>query len=92
MTRGSPDPEEVCYAVRPEVVVVTGANAGIGFHLTKGLLQRDYRVAALDISLDNLNSLMASHPQLLRPSLCDVSSQPQVERTIASVLQEWGED
>jgi NADP-dependent 3-hydroxy acid dehydrogenase YdfG len=80
----------VCYAVRPEVVVVTGANAGIGFHLTKELLQRDYRVAALDISLNNLNSLMASHPQLLRPSLCDVSSQPQVERTIASVLQEWG--
>jgi NADP-dependent 3-hydroxy acid dehydrogenase YdfG len=90
VTRGSPDPEGVCYAVRPEVVVVTGANAGIGFHLTKELLQRDYRVAALDISLNNLNSLMASHPQLLRPSLCDVSSQPQVERTIASVLQEWG--
>jgi NAD(P)-dependent dehydrogenase (short-subunit alcohol dehydrogenase family) len=90
VTRGSPDPEGVCYAVRPEVVVVTGANAGIGFHLTKELLQRDYRVAALDISLNNLNSLTASHPQLLRPSLCDVSSQPQVERTIASVLQEWG--
>lgn len=76
--------------MRPEVVLVTGANAGIGFHLTKELLRLGFRVAALDISVTNLNALSASYAELLRPFRCDVSHQSQVEHTIALVLEQWG--
>jgi NAD(P)-dependent dehydrogenase (short-subunit alcohol dehydrogenase family) len=77
-------------AVPPEVVVVTGANAGIGFHLVKELLRRRFRVAAVDVAGDRLNALLPSHPERFRPFICDVSQLPQVERTIASVLDQWG--
>ena len=44
--------------MRNLVVLITGANNGIGFAMTQALLKDDYSVAALDISVDNLNTLV----------------------------------
>lgn len=36
------------------VVIITGANNGMGFHVAKSLLKDQYRVAAFDLSGENL--------------------------------------
>ncbi len=50
------------------VILITGANNVIGLAMTQTLLEMDDRVAALDLSLENLAS--TSHPNLL-PLRCD---------------------
>jgi len=73
-----------------EVVVVTGANAGIGFHLTQDLLRRRYRVAGLDLATDRLTPLLATYSQQLHPIACDVTRQPQVDQAVKSIIDQWG--
>lgn len=50
------------------VILITSAKNGIGLAMTQTLLEMDNRVAALDLSLENLTS--TSHPNLL-PLRCD---------------------
>jgi len=50
------------------VILITGANNGMGLAITQMLLEMDDRAAALDLSLKNLAS--TSHPNLL-PFRCD---------------------
>ena len=45
-----------------QVVVITGANNGIGLHMTLALLEQGYRVAALDLSGENLEEAWSAHP------------------------------
>jgi len=54
------------------VVVVTGANSGIGLAMTRALLRLGDLVAALDISDDRLESL-AAKDDTLRIFGCDVT-------------------
>lgn len=63
------------------VVVVTGANAGIGLSLARALLARGLRVAALDLATDALPSEAAYD--------CDVSDAEQVEAVISQVVARW---
>ena len=60
-----------------EVVIVTGANNGIGLALARALVEAGYRVAAFDLSGENLTGL--------RFYACDIT-QPQ---PLASWNQ-WG--
>ena len=68
--------------MRNLVVLITGANNGIGFAMTQALLKDDYSVAALDISVDNLNTLKTSFPERLLVFHCDVSVREQVEKSL----------
>lgn len=72
------------------VVVVSGGNSGIGFALVGGLLERNYRVAVLDISGEQLAILQQHWPDRLRYYRCDIADQAQVDMVIADVLREWG--
>lgn len=65
-----------------EVVVITGANNGIGLGLTRALITRGYRVAALDLSTENLSNITAF--------VCDVADPGQVEAAITQVVEQWG--
>ncbi|MBX0296089.1 SDR family NAD(P)-dependent oxidoreductase [Haloarcula nitratireducens] len=73
------------------VVVVTGANEGIGYHLLRALYERGHRVAGLDIEVGNLRPLRESHPDRIRFYECDVTADADVERAIEGVLAEWGQ-
>lgn len=75
--------------MRNLVVLITGANNGIGFAMTQALLKDDYSVAALDISVDNLNTLKTSFPERLLVFHCDVSDRKQVEKSVAAVIDYW---
>ena len=66
------------------VIVVTGANNGIGLSMTRTLIAEGYYVAALDISDENLIPLKASCPERLIVLDCDVTDAVRVNDAISS--------
>jgi NAD(P)-dependent dehydrogenase (short-subunit alcohol dehydrogenase family) len=66
----------------PRVIVITGANNGIGLGLAKALSAGDDHVACLDISGENLAGL--------RYFNCDVTDPAQVKASIGEALADWG--
>ena len=68
------------------VIIITGANNGIGLAMTQSLLEMRDRVAALDLSLHNLD---LTHPNLLS-FRCDVTSPEQIQATRDEILRKWG--
>ena len=72
------------------VVVVTGANEGIGYHMLRTLLEDGYWVAALDIETNQLQSLQETHPDHLLVTECDVTDDDDVEAAIDRIIDEWG--
>jgi NAD(P)-dependent dehydrogenase (short-subunit alcohol dehydrogenase family) len=71
------------------VVVLTGANAGIGRGMLETLLADGYRVAVLDVDTSNLDALGDQYGQQLRVYACDVRSDVDVESTVADVIEAW---
>ena len=69
------------------IILITGANNGVGLAMTQTLLEMGDRVAALDLSLENLAS--TPHPNLL-PLRCDVTQPAQIRSAVEEVLSRWG--
>lgn len=65
-----------------DVVIVTGANRGIGLGLAEALSDRGYNVACLDLTGENLNGLWYLE--------CDVTDPRQVEVAVKAVVNRWG--
>jgi NAD(P)-dependent dehydrogenase (short-subunit alcohol dehydrogenase family) len=72
------------------VVVVTGANGGIGYHLSAALVEDGYRVAGLDIEGERFRSLRETYPDRTRFYDCDVTADDEVRTAIDGVLDRWG--
>lgn len=72
------------------VVVITGANEGIGYHVLTALLENGYRVAGLDIDGENLRSLQDRYPERVRFCECDVTADEDVQMAIDEILDQWG--
>lgn len=73
----------------PIVVIVTGANNGIGFYLTKALLEDGYLVAGFDIENNHLSELQKSHPDTIMVCKTDVTKDAEVNSSVQSVLLRW---
>jgi NAD(P)-dependent dehydrogenase (short-subunit alcohol dehydrogenase family) len=67
-------------------IIITGANNGIGLGMTKALATRGERLAALDLSGENL-SLLAEN---IRFYPCDVTDVSAVEATVNDAVQRAG--
>ena len=72
------------------VVIVTGADNGIGFHLTASLLGMGYSVAGFDLTGENLAALRETYPHRLLSCRCDVTDEAQVGAAVAAVVERWG--
>jgi NAD(P)-dependent dehydrogenase (short-subunit alcohol dehydrogenase family) len=72
------------------VVVLTGANEGIGYNMLTALVEDGYRVAGLDVRGDAIESLRESHPEAIRYYDCDVTTEDDVERAVEEIIGEWG--
>lgn len=70
------------------VVVITGADNGIGLAMTQALLDMGDRVGALDLSTDNLDA-MTSNGQRLRAYVCDVTDRKRTQNVVADVVGAW---
>ena len=75
--------------VSGRVIVVTGANSGIGLAMTRALLALGDRVGALDVQEDALAELTADGAELRRYR-CDVTDSQQVTEAVGDVLDAWG--
>ncbi len=73
-----------------EVILITGANRGTGLSLTQSLLKLRYRVAALDLSRENLIPLQEITPNLLSLR-CDITAREEIDAALEAVLRKWGE-
>ncbi len=72
-----------------EVVIVTGAGAGIGFHLTLGLLERGYRVAAMDLTTDGLRRSAPSSTGRLLLFDVDVTDAGAIRAAVERIVDQW---
>lgn len=71
------------------VVVLTGANQGIGSHLLQALVDNGYRVAALDVEGDRIQKIQERSPDQVQFHECDVSEANQVDTAVAEVCDQW---
>jgi NAD(P)-dependent dehydrogenase (short-subunit alcohol dehydrogenase family) len=71
------------------VVVVTGANRGIGLSMVGALLRQGFRVGALDRSRENLLVLQERYPNLL-PLRADITQREETEAVLDVIVRKWG--
>lgn len=71
------------------VVIVTGANDGIGLAMARSLLTLGDRVGALDVEEDKLAELAADQGDLRRYR-CDVTDSQRVRKVVSDVHGAWG--
>jgi NAD(P)-dependent dehydrogenase (short-subunit alcohol dehydrogenase family) len=74
-----------------QVIIITGADNGIGFHMTKTLLEAGYRVAALDLSDANLIQLKEKYSENLLVFTCDITKTELVQNTISAIVENYGQ-
>jgi NAD(P)-dependent dehydrogenase (short-subunit alcohol dehydrogenase family) len=73
-----------------KTVVVSGANTGIGLALTEALISMGNRVAAIDLTGDNLAACIRTYPHSCVYFSCDVTDLDTVQITIDTVRKTWG--
>lgn len=64
------------------VIIITGANNGIGLGLARALHQHGWRVAGLDLTTENLDGM--------RSIVCDVTDPEQTASAIKQIVETWG--
>ena len=68
--------------MQKNVIIVTGANNGIGLGLVRALDNLGHHVAAIDLSTENLNGIDSY--------VCDVTNPEQVKTSIKQIIKKWG--
>lgn len=71
------------------VVVLTGVNQGIGYHMLRTLVGDGYRVAGLDIDVDDVRAVRDTSPDDVRLYECDVSDADDVDAAVSDVIDQW---
>ncbi|WP_254532930.1 SDR family NAD(P)-dependent oxidoreductase [Natrinema gelatinilyticum] len=71
------------------VVVLTGANEGIGYHMLTALTEDNLRIAALDISGDNIQCVRDDGLGQVRYYECDVTDTEDVDTTVSEIVDQW---
>jgi NAD(P)-dependent dehydrogenase (short-subunit alcohol dehydrogenase family) len=75
--------------VTDRVVLITGANNGIGHHMALRLLDLGWRVGAFDLSGENLENARKDHPGRFRFHPCDVTDEAAVVAAVRAIASEW---
>lgn len=72
------------------VVILTGANEGIGYHMLTALAEANHRIAALDINGDNVRDVRDDSAGQVRYYKCDVTDNEAVDTTVSEIIDRWG--
>ncbi|MDW7675343.1 MAG: SDR family NAD(P)-dependent oxidoreductase, partial [Bacillota bacterium] len=72
------------------VVIITGANNGIGLHMTEALLKQGYFVAGFDLEGDKLIVFQQSFPNKIMFYKTDVTKDVKVNESVKAVIDRWG--
>lgn len=73
-----------------EVIVLTGANHGIGCHLLTALAKDNRQIAALDINGDNVLDVQDDVPAQVQYYECDVTDTDDVNKVVNDIIEQWG--
>lgn len=73
------------------VVLITGANNGIGYYMASELIKDGYHVAGIDLSGDNFETLCEEQPERFCFFHCDVADRVDVDAAIHGVIERWGQ-
>ncbi|WP_248909941.1 SDR family NAD(P)-dependent oxidoreductase [Halocatena marina] len=73
-----------------EVIVLTGANDGIGFHLLTALAEDNRQIAVLDINGDNVLDVHDDLSARVRYYECDVTDTDDVNTAVDEIIGQWG--
>ncbi|WP_330633345.1 SDR family NAD(P)-dependent oxidoreductase [Halocatena halophila] len=72
-----------------EVIVITGANEGIGFHLLRALAEDTRRIGVLDTSGDNIRGLQDDVVAQIQYYECDVTETDEVNTAVNDIIDQW---
>ena len=73
-----------------KVIILTGANEGIGYHMLTALAEDYHRIAALDINGDNILDVQDDVRGQIRYYECDVTDDEDVDTTVSEIIDQWG--
>lgn len=79
--------------IEDRVILISGAAAGIGRAAAERLARDGFRIAALDIDQEGLQSVVARCRSLgadAEPFVCDLTAEAAVADTYAQVKDRWG--
>ena len=76
--------------VSGQVVVITGAAAGLGLAITKKLDEQGKRLALIDIDMNQLRHIAASVVSPFILSDADITNEHEVEAAIKMIESQWG--
>lgn len=72
------------------VVLITGANSGIGYYMLKALAEQSYRVVGLDVQVDRLAELAEEEPDIgFLYIRCDVTDRTAVSNAVQAIIRQW---
>ncbi len=72
------------------IIIITGANNGIGLGLVRALAARNEHVACFDLNGGSLRHLEALFPETVRFYACDVTDPTQVKESVARAAKDFG--
>lgn len=70
-------------------IIITGANEGIGYHMSEALLEAGHQVGVLDINTSNLDVLIEKYQATLRVYQCDIADFSKVKESIEQFHSEF---
>jgi serine 3-dehydrogenase len=76
--------------LRDQVAIVVGASSGMGQAIARALVAAGAKVMVAARRAENLQHLVAEHPECIRMCPTDVTSRDQVDQLIAVTLAAWG--
>lgn len=74
---------------KEDIIIVTGANSGIGLALTKALLEDGFKVAAVDLHDDNLMQISENNYDKFIFIKADLAKTPEVNYAVEKVIERW---
>lgn len=74
----------------PKVIIILGANRGIGYYMVKHLLELGNFISVLDIETDNLKNLKENYPDNLIAITADAKKDEDIKHGVHETIKQFG--
>ncbi len=74
----------------PRVVLILGANRGIGYYMVKRLLELGDFVSVLDLETDNLKKLREAYPDHFIAITADAARDEDIKNGVSETIKQFG--
>lgn len=74
----------------PKVIIIVGANRGIGYYFVKYLLELGNFISVLDIETDNLNKLREEYSDNLIAITADAAKDEDIKNGVSETIKQFG--